>query len=54
MLKSVNSLFITYNWLYIYTIIKNKTRCKLKLKTISIGWLETNTLLFSYTDAVNF
>lgn len=24
MLKSVNSLFITYNWLYIYTIIKNK------------------------------
>ena len=24
MLKSVKSLFITYNWLYIYTIIKNK------------------------------
>ena len=24
MLKSVNSLFITYNWLYIHTIIKNK------------------------------
>mgnify|MGYP003633038104 CR=1 FL=1 len=30
MLKSVNSLFITYNWLYIYTIIKTKQMKKLQ------------------------